>query len=454
MASAAALLCIVLILLDTHLSVQFQGTLRWLRMGGTPGLRTFLATLTGSIVTVLALVFSITTVVLTLAASQLGPRLLRNFMRDRSNQIVLGVFVSTFVYTLIALLALGRLEASGTAPHITTLGAFVLALVSIVVLVYFIHHVAESIQAPNVIHAVASELEAVLRRNYPAEGAKKTPEAEYNESELPPEVALIVVESSRYVQAVDEHRLIAAARDADAVARTLHRPGDFVVKGDPLIAVHGDEAPEQETIGRLREAFILGNCRTATQDVEFVLMQLVEIAMRALSPSLNDPLTAITCVDRIGSALALLAGRHIPGPARRDEDGRLRVVMDATSYAGICRSAFEQIRQHARTNAAVTIRLLETIAVVGRHTLSEDQRAALRQQAFMIHRAGQSLPEPLDREVVEDRYRSVTAVLAPMSGEWSGEEDTGNETGNRARSARVQDRTSNGQVDRGRREKA
>jgi uncharacterized membrane protein len=417
MAVLAGAACIALILLDTHLSVEFEGTLRWLRMGGTPGLRTFLATLTGSIVTVLALVFSITTVVLTLAASQLGPRLLRNFMRDRSNQVVLGVFVSTFVYTLIALLALGRLEAAGTAPHITTFGAFLLALGSVVVLVYFIHHVAESIQAPNVIHAVASELEAVIRRNYPSEGAGRTPEKSARDSELPPEVAQVVVAASSYVQAIDERRLLAAAGDGGVVARTLHRPGDFVVKGDPLIAVHGDSPPGQETVERLREAFILGNCRTATQDVEFVLMQLVEIAMRALSPGLNDPLTAITCVDRIGSALALLAGRHMPPPERYDEQGALRAVLDTTSFGGICRAAFEQIRQHARSNAAVTIRLLETIEVVGRHVHGEEQKAALRRQAFMVHRAGQALPEPLDCEAVDDRYARVTAVLAPSGTE-------------------------------------
>lgn len=410
----AAAACVALILVDTRFALEFEGTLRWLRMGTAPGLRTFLAALTGSVVTVLALVFSITIVVLTLAASQLGPRLLRNFMRDRANQTVLGVFVATFVYTLIALLALGRLEQNGIAPHLTTLGAFAFAIWSIAVLVYFIHHVAESIQAPNVIESVAAELEAIIVRQYPTL-ADDEEEPPCPEQSLPPEVGTIVSEASLYIQAVEEGRLLAAARDHDVVVRTLHRPGDFVVRGDALLAVHGEAEPDAALLERLRDSFIFGHCRTATQDVEFVLMQLVEIALRALSPGLNDPMTAMTCLDRIGSALSLLAERRMPSSKRCDGEGRLRLVLDGTSYSGVCAAALDQIRQHARANAAVSIRLLETIAVVAGHIRNADQREALRAQAEMVQRGGATLEESRDREAIDRRYRHATELLDAMT---------------------------------------
>jgi uncharacterized membrane protein len=424
MALAALVLCLVLVAVDTRVTIDFGGPLGWLNMGSIEGVRTLLATLVGSLVTVLALVFSITMVALTLAASQLGPRLLRNFMRDRSNQTVIGVFTATFLYTLIALLSVGRLEARGVVPHITIVGAFALTTWSVAVLVYFIHHVSESIQAPNVVLAVARELESVIARLYPPYDPESAPEEPRDPSPdvWSREAGRVTSGRSAYVQAINEDHLVSVAAHHDLVVETGHRPGDFVVAGGTLAIVYGDTPIDEEKAGTLRDAFYLGDRRTATQDLEYVLMQLVEIAVRALSPGINDPFTAMTCVDRIGSAMALLAGRAERAERLGDEDGALRVVLDRTDFAGIMDTAFRQIRQHGASQTAVLIRILETLTTVAERARTDAQRDAVRKQVHATARAGEELPEELDRRDVAGRVGAVLSAL--------GETDTPDEENN------------------------
>jgi len=426
MALAALLLSLALVTVDTHITVDFGVTFRWLNIGSIEGVRTLLATLVGSLVTVLALVFSITIVALTLAASQLGPRLLRNFMRDRSNQGVIGVFTATFLYTLVALLSVGRLEARGVVPHITVFGAFILTTLSVAVLVYFIHHVSESIQAPNVVVAVSRELESAIRRLYPED----VPAADTSEPIEPSreiwssEAGQAVSSRSAYVQAINEGRLVLVSRELDAVIEVAVRPGDFVVAEQPLATIYGEQELDEDTVREIREAFYLGDRRTATQDIEYVLMQLVEIAVRALSPGINDPFTAMTCVDRIGSALRLMASRREPPRRLLDDDGVVRVALDRTDFDGVLDTGFLQIRQHAAPHAAVLVRMLEALRSIADGTRTETQRAAVRKHADAVARAGGKLADELDRRDVAGRYHAVLASLgetAPRTGEHTDE---------------------------------
>jgi len=152
--------------------------------------------------------------------------------------------------------------------------------------------------------------------------------------------------------------------------------------------------------------------RLRLQDVEFAIDQLVEIALRALSPGVNDPFTAMACIDRLGTALASLAERRIPSGYYYDDENNLRMITDQVTFAGIVETAFNQIRQYSRSSTAVTIRLLEAIAVIAARSQTKEERAALRRQAIMIRRGSvDSLPEEFDREEVEERYQTVLSIL-------------------------------------------
>ena len=205
---------------------------------------------------------------------------------------------------------------------------------------------------------------------------------------------------------------MALATQDDVLLKVERRPGQYVVAGKPLLMAWPGDRVTEEFAARVNSIFALGNQRTSAQDVEFAVHQLVEIAVRALSPGINDPFTAVACVDRLGSALCRLAQRDMPSPYRFDAQRRLRVVAAAVTFSDIVDAAFHQIRQYARSSASVTIRLLETIAVIASAAHRLEDRAALRRHVNMIARgAREGLPEEEDRREAEDRYSVAIHAL-------------------------------------------
>jgi uncharacterized membrane protein len=214
------------------------------------------------------------------------------------------------------------------------------------------------------------------------------------------------------VQAIDGEGLMQLAMEHDLIVHVKHRPGYFVVQGHALAAVWPGDRLDERLAEAIRDAFLIGAERNLTQDVEFAVDQLVEVAVRALSPGINDPFTAMTCIDRLGEARCRLAERVLPSPFRYDDDGQLRVIAHSFTFADVTGTAFNQIRQYGRGSAAVTIRLLEAIANVATHTSKEEDRAALLQQASMIRRGSQeAIPEEWDRQKIEARYWTVEKAL-------------------------------------------
>jgi len=428
--------CLFLLRLDAELSYP----LSWLTVGSLDSARALLAAMIGAVMTALSVVFSITIVALTLAASQLGPRLLRNFMRDPSNQRVLGVFVATLTYCLTALFAVGGANPSIGLPNVTVLGAFALTLCSIAALVFFIHHIAQSIQAPNVVLAVSRELDDLIERMYPEKAKEGHEGVEDDGDEVLGEARVVPAERSDYIQAIDIPMLMNTARDQSVILQTLRHPGDFVIEGEPLANVYSAEevtGPLANRIrstfimggdrtsafpielmrgplaGRIRSLIIMGGGRTATQDIEFLIMQLVEMATRALSPGINDPITAGNCIERLGAALCRIQGRHIPLARHYDEDGQLRLITDRVTFARLCDVAFDQIRQYGGGSASVLIRLLEILDVMAHQARTEEQRRAVWRHANMAHRAAAELPEPLDRSRASERHKAIEHCLQP-----------------------------------------
>lgn len=220
-----------------------------------------------------------------------------------------------------------------------------------------------------------------------------------------------------YLQLIDADALMELASQEDLLLRLERRPGHYLVHGQALVMVWPGERVTEALVDRLNDAFVFGNQRTANQDVEFSFLQLVEIAVRALSPGINDPFTAVACVDRLGSALCRLARRDMPSPFRFDLDGRLRLVAPGSTFAGIVDMAFNQIRQSARSNPAVAIRLLDAIAQVAVHVQHARDAACLQRHADMIVKgAREAVPEAEDVLAVEARFMSAARALRALHG--------------------------------------
>lgn len=428
MAFAAVALSFVTVAVDREATDHWLRYLDWAYGGGAEGASAVLQTIAGSMITIAGVVFSLTLVALSLASSQFGPRLLRNFMRDRSNQLVLGTFIATFLYCLLVLLQIRRLDEGAFVPSLSVTLGVVFALASLWVLIYYIHHVSVSIQADEIIARVSRELFDGIDRLFPQQLGADRPDEESDQgspalTSLPdslpacftqcePDLQTIRSSGDGYLQMIDAESLLSVACAHDVVLRIEHRPGAYVLRDSPLLTVWPAQRCSEELAAAVNRLFVLGNQRTSEQDIEFVIEQLIEVAARALSPGVNDPFTAIACVDRLGSALHRLADRSVPSRCRRDPEGVLRVWAPATTFAQLVDAAFNQIRQYARSNAAVTLRLLETIVAVAPVTHCREQRAALQRQADMLIRgARDGLPEEDDRRAAEQRYLTASQRL-------------------------------------------
>ncbi len=413
MTVVAAAFSFVTIAVDQQVQVAWVRSVGFFWSGDADGARGLLSTVAGSMITVAGVVFSITLVALSLASSQFGPRLLRSFMRDRANQFVLGTFVSTFLYCLLILRAV-RSGDPGFVPYISVTTSLILTILSLAVLIFFIHHVAMGIQAPSVIANVAGDLFMAIDDLFP-EGLGGQGREPGDESPLPEDferqARSIPVPYTGYLQALDGTRLLHTATQHNLLVKLVARPGDFVVEGEEALQAWPLERVDDVIVDALARSLVVGRQRTGTQDVEFAIEQLVEVAVRSLSPGINDPFTAITCIDWLGAALCRLATRCFPSSRLYDEDANLRLVVERPlTFPGLLDTAVNQIRQYAGSSVAVRVRLLEMLATVFASTPSLEDRLALQRQAVMIEGAtGQAVSEQRDRADIMERYRSVAA---------------------------------------------
>lgn len=408
-------LAFVLVHLDEHKEYESLQNLKIFYDGAPEGARAMLTTIAGSMITIAGVTFSITIVALTLASSQFGSRLLRNFMRDTSNQFVLGTFIGTFIYCLLVLQVVRGTSDFAFVPKISVTFSMVLALTSLGVLIYFIHHVATSIQADSVIEATYRELKLSLERVFPSEKGERQADLEDQlqyDKNIFDDAHCIPASLNGYLQAVDLEGLMELIKKRDYILKIEYQPGDYVIAGSPLIQVqNGDNLPD-DIIKKIKEAFIIGIQRTPEQDPEFAINQLVEIAVKALSPGINDPFTAIACIDRLGAALCEMVQRTFPSPYMFDSKGQLRIVTKPFTLWKITKRSFDQIRQYGSTSVSVTIRLLDVLIQVAGQTQDTEHHSMLHHHASMIERGSQhALSEQHDRNDVHMRYRHLLSIL-------------------------------------------
>jgi uncharacterized membrane protein len=389
------------------------GAGRWLRSGSGEDARNLLSTLLSAVIAMASIAFSVTVVALSLAANTYGPRLIRIFQSDHRTQIVLGVFVMTIVYILVVLRTLRGEAAPGDVPAAAvTLGAL-LALACVLALLAFIQGVASLMAADEVVLRVRHELDTSIRELRLNEGdLNETPARLPSDFEV--EATRIALPQEGYVQAVDHDGLSSWAKKNRAIVRLDFRPGDFVVDGDRKVAIYPAPADPERARSEIDRFIVSGQRRTPTQDVEFAIRHLVEVAVRALSPGINDPFTAMAVIDRLRGGMARLAARELPRSTLVDEQGQLRIVRDTTTYSGALDAAFNQIRQAGSSKPAILIHLLKAFAAVAEHIRTDEQRSGLLRHAELVNAAAdRDISDPDDKRDIERAYRvAVTALGA------------------------------------------
>lgn len=388
--ASGALLAFVTVWLDRQ-HVLGGRTYWFLFASGAEGARGVLSTIAGSIITVTGVVFSITIVVLQLASNQFTPRVLRSFTENRANQLVLGVFIGTFTYALLVLRTVRSAmeDAELFVPALSVTIALVLALVSIGFLIFFINHIARSIQAEIIIDRVTTDAMEIVDSLFPSRLGEPVSESTADDAMSAEPVdawCLIFAVDSGYLQAVDEHVVLTLAEEHDLVLKMERRVGEFLIEGDPLAAASRKNLPH-DVLGDIRSAFQLGPERTRQQDVERGLIELSDIAIRALSPGINDPTTACACIDRLTQVLTLLSERRFPDTVRAAGDGRIRFIARRPTFDGLVQLAYGQIRHFGASNPAVASRLADSLTRLA-DRVQPAHRAAVERELTMILSAG------------------------------------------------------------------
>lgn len=405
MAGLAIGLSFAFVQVDVWLGVETVRSTSWLYAFGPEGARAILSAISGSMVTVAGITFSITMLTLQLASTQFGPRLLRNFMSDRGNQVVLGTFIATFVYCLLVLRTVRGTEGSSFVPHLAVAFGVLLAVASLAVLIYFIHHVATSIRIEVILQDLADETRAVIDRLYPARLGSEASSGIEQASRLVPDdlearSRRICIDAGGYVQRVDSDALVKVAVKHDLVLNIMERPGRFITERDPILLAYPQERVTDEVADELRGALIVGPDRTPTQDLEFSIRRIVEVAQRAMSPGINDPTTALYCVDRLGEVLEVLAGRKKPAAQRVDDNGALRIVAESATLAKVACPAFAAAARYGVSDPDVIRKLLEAmVRLAGMAPLADaDEIVALANEIQRTSAAQLCLP--YDRSAV------------------------------------------------------
>jgi len=427
--SCMVLLAIVLAFampwLDQYHGIDPSGSYAWIGQTQTDGARAVLGAIAGSIIGVAGTTFSITMVAVSFASANFGPRLIANFMRDRGNQITLGTFIATFVYCLLVLRRVHNAAAEGGSvsydafvPHLSVIVALLLALASVGVLIYFIHHVPETINIDRLVAQIGRDLQGSVTGLFPDTDAvgEGAPPGDGNE-EVPEWHERIAgctrhpvpARKAGFVQRIDLDRLAELADEHDLLVRMQYRPGDFVVQGATLFEVWGTGARDALPLDRLHACFETGYQRTADQDCLFLADQLVEVIGRAMSPGINDPFTAMTCLSWLEAALIEFVERD-RAPAQPPRATPVRV--HPITFERMVAVAFDQTRQYLCADRDVSLHAMTSLAGIGARTERVEHRDALRRRMDeLLAACKSSLAAEVGGRDVSQRHAEAVRLL-------------------------------------------
>ena len=423
-----ASIVIAIVLIDTDSNWSDQWLARWPRLfgAGAQGARDMMSTIAGSMMTVVGVTFSMILVVLVLASSQYTSRILRNFMRSRVTQVVLGIFVGIFSYCLIVLRTIRGGDESAFVPNLAVFFGFLMALGGVGALMFFIHHIASSIQASSIIASVAKETIAAIDRLFPrklGQGSVENDDNQIQRALSGRNWHIVPARESGYIQSVSNVALLRLARNWNTIVRMEHGIGDFVIRDTALASLALVDPPDQEMIAELQATFNISRYRTVEQDAAFGIRQIVDVALKALSPGINDTTTAVMCVDYLAAILAQIGPREVPS-SHRCEKGELRVIAIGPSFESLLAESFDQIRSFAKGDVVIMSRMLDAIQTLAGLTASPHRRQALRDQIqWIAELAGRTVDSPHDRERLEARLTRVRKALETVPASCTGEEN-------------------------------
>lgn len=348
--------------------------------------RLALSTIAGSMITIATLVFSMTLVALTLVSQQLGPRIMFLFMEDRETQVILGLFIATFIFALMILLRIGDEALVSRVPVMAVILTVCLALFSLGMMIRFIHHIATRIQADVLIAELGSDLneaaqEFVDRQNNEHEAADKDELKVVEETFEREDILDLWLPRSGYLHRIQQASCCAFAADNNLILKIIARPGQFVLAGTPIMRVASSRGAGEQFDNLKKELSALitvGRRRTPEASIEFEISALVEVALRALSPGLNDPYTAIACVNRLGDGLRMLMARRSEQRVSRDAGGNIRVIHAAEPFSRYLSVAFGAVVEAGTGQKLVTERMITILAELENLADQQDQKTELR----------------------------------------------------------------------------
>jgi uncharacterized membrane protein len=408
----AIFLAIGLVILDQEINLPQDGIGKYFFVNSADSARSILSTISGAMIGVAGTVFSVTLVALTLASSQFGPRLIKNFMYVRLNQIVLGSYVATYLYCLFVLNAIKENDAYTFMPVLSILFAIVAAFINIILLIIFIHQIATSIQADNVISDISEVIYKQVKTIYPKKMGNELEDEKINIVDAIKSKYLntlsIKSPKSGYLQYIDSESLLEVVSSNNALIDLYFRPGDHLVEGIEIGKLYNNKEIDKNLQEKICNQFVIGKIKVGDQDLEFSIHQMVEIAARALSPGVNDPYTAITCIDNLTATMCHLAETEFPSKYRTDTENNLRVIADTTDFEGFLDAAFNQIRQFSAGSTAVIIKLMEGLITINGFVKKESHKKAVIKHAKMVLNVGkQSIKEPIDYNDLEERSKKI-----------------------------------------------
>ncbi|SEJ86725.1 Uncharacterized membrane protein [Sphingomonas sp. OV641] len=427
MAIGALLLALTMVYIDSHSGSHWMDRFPWLYAARPEGARSLLSSVGGAMIGVAGTTFSVTMAAVVYASGQYGPRLLSNFMSDRGNQVTLGTFIATFIYSLMVVRTIRSpgetVGEVGFVPQLAVLVGVILVLCSIAVLIFFIHHVPSRIHINSVIERIGDRLLAEIDNRFPVFVGRPLDESA-DDDRIPDAFRLdaspaaierrgpVRAKDNGYIQLIDEETLLDTARANDLILRLQYQPGDFTHRGSVLVEAWPAEALDEDATAALRTAFAIGSRRTALQDLRFLIDELVEIAARALSPGVNDPFTANSCLDWLGAALADLARRDLPSRLRADEDGVLRIIAHPMTFAGFVERGFGALAQYASADKIAGQHFLAALGDVALSCEAPERIATLVLQAKQFRDLAERALSGASREAVLTRADELLRALA------------------------------------------
>lgn len=420
MALGAVLLAWAMVEVDGRVPNELLEHSRFILSGSVSELRTFLLGIATTTLATAGVVFTLLTLPLSTVVSQYGSRLLRVFLSDRTTQLVLGMFVATFVYCIAAATSIPPVEVEPEGPQVAATIGLLLMMITFASLILLVQHISTMLQAPNIAAAAGAELLDVVRVELPDVAGSGDDEGQAGRETLPNLVEAegypIHARDIGYIQTIDPEIMLTLARENDLVIRLVRKPGHFVRNGAVVALAWPADRVNERLESQIRQAFRLGNQRTPTQDVVCAINQLVEMAVRAMSPAINDPFTAMTCLDYLGQGLALFARQRGEDLNIYDRAGQLRLVFEPVTFDELLSAAFDMLRHAGCDNATVLLHMLEVIDSISRETASPEARQKLPRHVSLIQaesRAGDLIEE--DRQLIHLTGEALLAKLRVAS---------------------------------------